>query len=101
MQYTASSFAELLSERFLPRPLAPRSVAPALRATLPARAAFSSRRDDPLTARVYEPLFSAVAARFAGLRRLQAGNAHLYLGYILLAVVAALGWSSLRGWWPR
>ncbi len=101
MQYSASGFAELLSSRFLPGALAPPTDAPVLRAPLPARAALESRREEPLTARVYEPLFSAVAARFAQLRLLQQGNAHLYLGYILVAVVAALGWASLAAWLER
>ena len=57
--------------------------------------------DEPLLARVYEPLFSALASRFARLRLLQQGNSHLYLAYIMVAVVAALAWASLRGGSPR
>ena len=98
MQYTARSFSELLTSRVLPGPLAPATNAPIPRGALPARVAFDSNHVEPLTVRVYEPIFSAVAARFAHLRRLQQGNAHLYLAYILVAVVAALAWASLREW---
>jgi len=97
MQYTARAFSELFTSRVLPGALAPAAdVARKLR-TLPARVSFESHHDEPLTARVYEPLFSAVAARFAHLRRLQQGNAHLYLAYILAALVALLSWASLQG----
>lgn len=98
MQYTARSFSELLTSRVLPGPLAPATNAPIPRGALPARVSFASSHLEPLTERVYEPIFSAVASRFAHLRRLQQGNAHLYLAYILVAVVAALAWTSLRDW---
>jgi hypothetical protein len=54
---------------------------------------------DPLTSGVYEPLFSALAGRFARLRALQQGNAHFYLTYILSAVLVALAWISWRTAW--
>ncbi|MEX2205576.1 MAG: proton-conducting transporter membrane subunit [Myxococcota bacterium] len=98
MQYTARSFSELFTRRVLPPSLAPATSASVPRGILPASVAFDSSHGEPLTERIYEPLFSAVAARFAHLRRLQQGNAHLYLAYILVAVVAALTWASLREW---
>jgi hypothetical protein len=33
----------------------------------------------------------------ARLRLLQQGNAHLYVAYIMIAVLVALAWASLRG----
>jgi hypothetical protein len=51
---------------------------------------------DPLTPGLHEPLFSALASRFARLRGLQQGNAHFYLTYILSAVLMALAWVSWR-----
>jgi hydrogenase-4 component B len=101
MQYSAAAFAELLSARFLPRGLAAPVDVPVLRGPLPPRVSLRSSHDEPLTARFYAPLFSAFASRFARLRGLQQGNAHLYLGYILVAVVATLAWASLRGWLSR
>lgn len=96
MQYGASAFAELFTSRVLPGGLGPPSDAARALGALPPRVRFELRHDEPLTDRVYEPLFSAVAARFAYLRRLQQGNAHLYLAYILVALVALLSWASLR-----
>jgi len=99
MQYTARSFSELLAERLLPRWLAPRVRAPALRASFPATASLVTEEGDPLTRGVYEPLFVALATRCARLRALQQRNAHIYLTYILGAVVVALAWTSLRASW--
>jgi formate hydrogenlyase subunit 3/multisubunit Na+/H+ antiporter MnhD subunit len=96
MQYTARSFTELLAARLLPRWLAPRVRVTAPRGLLPGPAALVSEERDPLTAGVYEPLFSALADRFARLRGLQQGNAHIYLAYIVVALVAALAWISWR-----
>ena len=63
--------------------------------------ALASEAGDPLTSGVYEPLFSVLAERFAWLRGLQQGNAHVYLSYILTAVLVALAWISWRvGWMP-
>jgi hypothetical protein len=96
MQYTARSFSELLAVRFLPRWLAPRVATPTLEGCLPAPARLVVEEGDPLTSRLYEPLFLALASRFARLRGLQQGNAHAYLGYILSAVLVALAWISWR-----
>ena len=98
MQYTARSFSELITRRVLPGSIEAATTEPLARGALPARVHFDSSHDEPLTTRVYEPLFSAIAERVAYLRRLQQGNAHLYLAYILVAVVAALTWASLRDW---
>jgi len=98
MQYTAGSFGALLSSCVVPRALAPTTDSPGLRGTHPAAGEFRARHDEPISTRIYEPIFSAFASRFARLRLLQQGNAHLYLGYILAAVVAALAWTSLQDW---
>jgi hypothetical protein len=100
MQYTARSFSEQFAERLLPRPLAPRvGVVSPVHGPFPAPVRFASEEGDPITLRSYQPIFSAIASRFARLRVLQQGNAHLYLAYILVAVLAALLWTSLRAWW--
>jgi formate hydrogenlyase subunit 3/multisubunit Na+/H+ antiporter MnhD subunit len=96
MQYTARGFSELLTARFLPRWLATRVRVPALEGCFPASATLASEQRDPLVSDLYEPLFSALAGRFARLRGLQQGNAHIYLAYILGAVLAALAWISWR-----
>jgi hydrogenase-4 component B len=96
MQYTARSFSEQFAERVLPRSLAPRVRVAPVRGRFPAPAQFATEEGDPITRGTYEPIFSAIASRFARLRVLQQGNAHLYLAYILVAVLASLLWTSLR-----
>lgn len=100
MQYTGRSFAEMLSDRLLPPALQPRSTMPAIQGFFPPQTTFDTAYVDPVTERVYEPFFLRWARRFARLRILQQGKIHVYLVYILLTVVAALGWISLRTWWP-
>jgi hydrogenase-4 component B len=99
MQYTARSFSEQFAERLLPRPLAPRIRVSLLRGWFPAPVRLASEEGDPITRGGYEPIFSAIASRFARLRVLQQGNAHLYLAYILVALLASLLWASLRARW--
>jgi hydrogenase-4 component B len=99
MQYTARSFSEQFAERVLPRSLAPRIRLSPVSGRFPAPAHFESEEGDPITRGSYEPIFSAIASRFARLRVLQQGNAHLYLAYVLVAVVASLLWTSLRARW--
>jgi hydrogenase-4 component B len=99
MQYTASSFSEQFADRVLPRALARRVRTTAVTGRFPAAVSFESEEGDPLTRGSYEPFFRAIADRFARLRVLQQGNAHLYLAYILVAVIASLLWASVRARW--
>jgi len=48
---------------------------------------------------VYEPLFRRWAERCSQLRILQQGKTHVYLIYIVIVVVLALTWVSLRTSW--
>jgi formate hydrogenlyase subunit 3/multisubunit Na+/H+ antiporter MnhD subunit len=98
VQYTARSFSELATEKLLPRFLRPRlalSVAPDL---FPPAGGLSSDCTDPLTRKVYEPLFTRSADRFARLRWVQQGVLHDYILYIAVAVLVAFGWATLRNW---
>lgn len=99
MQYTARSFSEQFADRVLPRALAPRVRTTEMTGRFPAPVSFESEEGDPLTRGSYEPIFRSIADRFARFRVLQQGNAHLYLAYILVAVIASLLWSSLRARW--
>jgi hypothetical protein len=98
MQYTAFSFSQLLTERLVPRSLRARTRVKPPRTPFPEPAEFASDAEDPLTRAVYEPAFSRSADRFAGLRWLQQGLLHLYIFYILVAVLVALAWSALHDW---
>jgi hydrogenase-4 component B len=96
MQYTALSFAQPFGGGVLPRVFAPRIAEPKASGVCPRVESLRTAYDEPILARVYEPLFGIAARSFARLRLLQQGNSHLYVAYIMIAVVAALAWASLR-----
>jgi formate hydrogenlyase subunit 3/multisubunit Na+/H+ antiporter MnhD subunit len=98
MQYTARSFSEMVSERLAPRWLRPRVVEPRVAGTFPARVAFASDCEDPVTRGFFQPFLARWADRFARLRWMQRGMLHVYLVYILVALLAGLAWSSLASW---
>jgi formate hydrogenlyase subunit 3/multisubunit Na+/H+ antiporter MnhD subunit len=98
MQYTAQSFSETVSERLVPRWLRPRVADLRVTGTFPARVDFASDSADPVTRGFFEPLFARWADRFARLRWMQQGMLHVYLVYILVALLAGLAWSSLVSW---
>ena len=60
---------------------------------------FGADSPDPFSKQAYEPFFRRWADRFARLRILQRGKVHVYLLYIVLMVVLALAWESLRTRW--
>jgi hydrogenase-4 component B len=99
MQYTGRSFAEMLAEHLLPGFLRPHAKGRAPRGLFPSQSDFTAETPDPMSEQVYEPFFRSWAERFARLRILQQGRLHVYLVYILLAVVLALSWVSLRTRW--
>jgi hypothetical protein len=98
MQYTGRSFAELLAERLLPPPLRARVAQRAPEALFPREGALSTETVDPFTRGVYQPLLARWADRFARLRWLQQGVLHIYILYILVVLLLALGWMSVRTW---
>ena len=99
IQYTGRSFAEFLAKHFLPRFLRPRSARKAPEGLFPAPGEFAAESPDPFSEKGYEPFFARWARRFAWLRILQQGQVNIYLAYIVLTVVLALAWMSLRSWW--
>jgi len=91
MQYSASSFAQPITEAFkgvLRTHM--RVQMPAL--PFPERASFASETPDPCLERFYKPGFSGIAVLASKLRWLQHGNIHLYVLYIALALLATLVW---------
>jgi NADH:ubiquinone oxidoreductase subunit 5 (subunit L)/multisubunit Na+/H+ antiporter MnhA subunit len=98
MQYTARSFSELMAEHLLPARLRARVTTTAPAGIFPSRGSFASESADPFTRDLYEPFLARWANRFARLRWLQQGMLHLYLLYILLVLLLALGWMSVRAW---
>lgn len=99
MQYTGCSFAEMIAGQLLPNFLRPQLARQPPRGLFPGASDFRSDSPDPVSEKVYEPLFRCTAERFSRLRILQHGKLHVYLVYILLAVVMGLAWVSMRTWW--
>jgi len=98
MQYTGRSFSEFLAERLVPPPLRARVAHKAPEAIFPREGEFSTENTDPFTRSVYQPFLARCADRFARLRWLQQGVLHFYILYILVVLVVALGWMSVRAW---
>ena len=89
------SFAEMMAEHLLPRFLRPRTTGRPPAACFLPRVS-SGRLPRPVSEKVYEPFFRRWADRFSRLRILQQGKVHVYLVYIVLMVVLALAWVSIR-----
>jgi formate hydrogenlyase subunit 3/multisubunit Na+/H+ antiporter MnhD subunit len=101
MQYTARAFSELLSERLIPQSLRPRMSAARPTGLFPAPTSFDTDCRDPATRGVYEPLIERWGDRFSRLRWMQQGMLHVYLTYVLVALLVGLGWSSVASWVAR
>ncbi len=92
MQYTASSFAEMII-RLLGGALRPAVHPPHLDGPFPGPARFHSHLPDTVLDRAVVPGFSLAGRAFSRLRVIQGGNTHLYLLYILAALLALLLWT--------
>ena len=95
MQYTARAFSEMLTEGLVPRVLRNRVTAPQPSGLFPKPTALASDCRDPLTRGFYEPFVERWADRFTRLRWMQQGVLHVYLVYILVALLVGLAWSSV------
>ena len=93
MQYTASSFAQMLVRYFawvlLPRVRKPK---PRRLALFPGKSGFHSEVPDVVLDRAVFPVIRIWAWIFSRLRVLQRGNVQVYLLYIFLALLALLLW---------
>ena len=92
MQYTSSSFAAILVGLFA-WALRPSLRPPHLAGPFPAHQSFCSHVPDTVLDRALRPGFSLVGRLLGWLRPIQQGSVHLYLVYILGALVALLVWS--------
>jgi formate hydrogenlyase subunit 3/multisubunit Na+/H+ antiporter MnhD subunit len=97
MEYTASSYSQLLAAGLVPRSLRPRLHLQVPRGIFPARASFRSEAQDPARTRLFDPLFRVLGDRMSRLRRFQAGRLNLQLLYTLLTLVALLAFLAVRG----
>lgn len=91
MQYTSSSFAEMLVG-LLGWALRPRSYSPPLTGPFPPRGAFHSHVPDTVLDLAVVPGFSLAGRLLDRLRPLHRGSLHLYLVYLLLALLWLLVW---------
>jgi hydrogenase-4 component B len=91
MQYTSSSFAQMLVMLF-GWVLRPRSHRPFDLPLFPQAAGFQSEVPDPMLEEVVLPTFRAGARFTSWFRVFQQGNIQTYLLYIFLALVALLLW---------
>ncbi len=91
MQYTSSSFAQMLVGLFA-FALRPEETVPRLTAPFPAPSAYHGEVPDAVLDRLLLPLLRAGANAFESLRFIQRGNVQAYLGYILLTLVLLLVW---------
>lgn len=97
MQYTARGFAQLVGE-LIPRWFRPRIEVRRPDGLFPTAASLASNGDDPIMRGSYEPVIERGGFWFTRLRWLQQGSVHLYVLYVLIAVVSGLAWLSLRSW---
>jgi hydrogenase-4 component B len=89
MQYTSSSFAEMLVA-LLAGALRPVTRGPVLEGPFPRPADFHSHVTDTALERAVLPAFAATTRFFERLRPLQRGSIHLYLVYILGTLIVLL-----------
>ncbi len=92
MQYTSSSFAQMLVDLF-GWALRARTQRPGRLPLFPQRTEFHRHVPDAVLDEAVLPAFSFVAGLFSWLRILQQGNIQIYLLYIFLVLVALLLWS--------
>lgn len=93
MQYTASSFAEMLV-RIFATILRPERHEPGIKQLFPDAAGFHSHVPEVTLERGILPLLNAADSRLTAVRRLQNGQLHSYLLYIFMALVILLAIST-------
>jgi hypothetical protein len=93
MQYTASSFAQPLTDLFQIF-LRTRKQGAGLQGFFPKGATFGTHTPDAARERLFAPLFRAVDRCVAPIRRMQHGRVHEYLLYIAIVLVLLLLWKA-------
>src|SRR5207248_3172859 len=92
MQYTASSFAQPLTDLFRPL-LGTRPTASLPQGLFPRAASFSTDTPDLYRERLYRPIFGGIARTLSAFRWLQHGRVQLYVLYIGLTLLVLLVWT--------
>jgi formate hydrogenlyase subunit 3/multisubunit Na+/H+ antiporter MnhD subunit len=91
MQYTASSFAQPLTELFRVFLRSRRHFVPP-EGFFPPHASFTTETPDVCAQRLYAPVFAVISRSLSALRWLQHGQVHLYILYIALTLLVLLVW---------
>jgi hypothetical protein len=91
MQYTSSSFADMLV-RLMAWALRPSRHEPAIKDYFPKQAEFESHVPDTVLDRGVRPLFRFVGGLADRVRKIQTGRIHIYLVYVLATLVVLLLW---------
>jgi len=91
MQYTASSFAQPLTETFAML-LRTCKVFTAPRGLFPQHAEFHTHTDDPYQRYFFRPVFHGIGRAMASLRPLQQGKVQFYVLYIAITLLVLLLW---------
>ena len=92
MQYSASSFAEMLVNLFAVA-LQPTREKPVISGPFPKTSRFASHVPEAVLELIIVPFFMAVDARFSVIRRLQHGQLHLYILYVFITLCMLLVWA--------
>jgi hydrogenase-4 component B len=92
MQYTSSSFAQMLVGMFS-FALHPKEHPPHLAGAFPAPAAYHGEVPDAVLDRLIAPALRGAGRAFEALRFIQRGDVQAYLTYILLTLVLFLVWT--------
>ena len=94
MQYSASSFAEMLVKLFSGM-LRPHTEAPEIKKPFPDAARFASHVPETVLELLFLPFLHGVRARVGVIRRLQNGQIHLYILYVFATLVVLFAWAQL------
>jgi hypothetical protein len=91
MQYTASSFAQPLTDLFRPL-LGTKKIVSTPSGYFPSDAALKTETLDVSSEKIYRPVFAGFSSGLSRLRWLQQGNVQLYVLYIALTLLVLLVW---------
>jgi hydrogenase-4 component B len=89
MQYTASSFADMLVKLFA-GVLRPEHHTPHIIGPFPADPHFESHVPETVLERIYLPLLARIYEKFLPVRKLQHGHLHLYIMYTFITLVVLI-----------
>jgi len=96
MQYTGTGFGQLLLSSLAPRPFQPRGRIVPPKGVLPGRATARFELRDPARARIFDPLFRAIAQRANRMRSYQAQRLNLQLLFTLATLLVLVALLALR-----